>query len=203
MTPPRGWPRSARPLLVVAAGRDRLVSPHLSRVLANGIPNAKLVEIENAPHGINLERADEVNAIIGSWLRGPWLTMRRTSEIAKTLHDLADAMEMTGAVAFRVKAVRGGARIIETLNDPAIERLQAKTLTEVKGIGEEHCAADRRAGHHGQDRRAGGSPRSGCRPSCSRSPRSKRDRGPKTAQLIHEKAGRRLHWTKLEAAGRR
>ncbi len=59
------------------------------------------------------------------------------SSIARALLDLADAMEMTGGAdaAFKVKALRGGAKAIEAMPDLAAERLAAGTLTGVAGIG--------------------------------------------------------------------
>src|SRR5689334_10864773 len=59
-------------------------------------------------------------------------------EIARALYDLADAIEMAGAAEsqFRVRAMRSGARIVEGLTEPAVEKLHAGTLTKVKGIGE-------------------------------------------------------------------
>jgi DNA polymerase (family 10) len=58
-------------------------------------------------------------------------------EIARALHDLADAIELVGDAdaQFRVRALRGGARIVEAMQEQAAERLAAGTLKSVKGIG--------------------------------------------------------------------
>lgn len=60
-------PRIAVPTLVVATARDVLVSPHLSRELAAGIPGAELVEID-AGHGPGVEARDEWLAAIRKFL---------------------------------------------------------------------------------------------------------------------------------------
>ncbi|MFF5987906.1 alpha/beta fold hydrolase [Prauserella flavalba] len=59
----------AVPTLVVATTVDGLVRPSLSRELADGIPGAKLVEIE-AGHDIATEARDEWLAAIRSFLDG-------------------------------------------------------------------------------------------------------------------------------------
>jgi pimeloyl-ACP methyl ester carboxylesterase len=56
------------PTLVVVGGGDRLVPPAATRKLAQLVPNARLVEIPGAPHGMNLERSAEVNVILEGWL---------------------------------------------------------------------------------------------------------------------------------------
>lgn len=57
-----------RPTLVVTGTQDRLVPPAQSRLLAAGIPGARLVEIEGATHGLTLERYEELNTILDGWL---------------------------------------------------------------------------------------------------------------------------------------
>ncbi|WP_328603951.1 alpha/beta hydrolase [Amycolatopsis sp. NBC_00345] len=57
----------AVPTLVIATSLDGLASPTLSRELADGIPGAKLVEIE-AGHNIGVEARDEWLAAIGPFL---------------------------------------------------------------------------------------------------------------------------------------
>ncbi len=60
------------------------------------------------------------------------------AEIARALYELADALEIGGGgdAAFRVRALRQGARTIDGLADSAADRLVAGTLTQVRGIGE-------------------------------------------------------------------
>ena len=59
-------------------------------------------------------------------------------DIARALVDLADALEMTGEreAAFKVKAMRAGARAVEALTEPAVELWAAGKLRSVRGIGE-------------------------------------------------------------------
>jgi DNA polymerase (family 10) len=60
------------------------------------------------------------------------------ADIARALLDLADAMEQLGEAdtRFRAKALRAGARAIEALAQPAVDRLAAGSLTDEKGIGD-------------------------------------------------------------------
>ena len=56
--------------------------------------------------------------------------------IAKTLNQLADLMEFTGANAFRLRAYRNGARIIKELPDSVAGKLESgEDLTKLDGIG--------------------------------------------------------------------
>ena len=56
--------------------------------------------------------------------------------IAKTLNQLADLMEFTGANAFRLRAYRNGARVIKELPDSVAGKLEAgDDLTKLDGIG--------------------------------------------------------------------
>lgn len=57
------------PVHVIGAEHDTLVPPWKSQELAELIPGAELTVIENAPHGINWERAEEFNALVLDWLR--------------------------------------------------------------------------------------------------------------------------------------
>ena len=57
------------PTLVVTGDRDKLVPPAQSRAIAERIPGARLVEIEGGTHGLPLERAAELNALLSGWLR--------------------------------------------------------------------------------------------------------------------------------------
>jgi DNA polymerase (family 10) len=60
------------------------------------------------------------------------------ADVARALHDLADALEMTGEkdAAFKVRALRSGARIVDALAEPAAALLAGNRLRAVKGIGE-------------------------------------------------------------------
>jgi pimeloyl-ACP methyl ester carboxylesterase len=55
------------PTLVALGTADALVPPELSRLLASGIEGARLVEIENGPHGLNFECAESVNKLLSLW----------------------------------------------------------------------------------------------------------------------------------------
>jgi DNA polymerase (family 10) len=57
------------------------------------------------------------------------------TEIAKVLFELADVLELSEEPAFKVRAFRSAAQIIEKLAEPAHDLLQKGTLTKVKGIG--------------------------------------------------------------------
>ncbi len=61
-------PSVRTPTLVVTGDKDRLVPPAQSRILAEAIPGARLVEIAGGTHGLTLERADELNELLESWL---------------------------------------------------------------------------------------------------------------------------------------
>ncbi|MEL7496241.1 MAG: DNA polymerase/3'-5' exonuclease PolX [Planctomycetota bacterium] len=57
-------------------------------------------------------------------------------KIAKTLHQLADLLEFTGANAFRLRAYRNGARVIEELSESIKTKIEAgEDLTKLDGIG--------------------------------------------------------------------
>lgn len=56
-------------------------------------------------------------------------------EIAEALEQIAELMEIKGENPFRSRAYQNGARIVEGLSDLE-KRIEEKTLTEVKGIGE-------------------------------------------------------------------
>lgn len=67
-----GTPRLAElagiPTLVLSAAHDRIAPPELGRALAAGIPGARYVEIPDAAHGVIIQRADEVNALLSEHL---------------------------------------------------------------------------------------------------------------------------------------
>ncbi|MBI3952168.1 MAG: alpha/beta fold hydrolase [Acidobacteria bacterium] len=56
------------PTLVVTGDQDLFVPPENSRNLANLIPNAKLVVIEGAGHGVFMEQTDEFNRVVLQFL---------------------------------------------------------------------------------------------------------------------------------------
>ena len=58
-------------------------------------------------------------------------------DIARTLYDLADSLEMSGDddAAFKVRAIRAGARIVDAMQEPVAEVMAAGRLKDVKGIG--------------------------------------------------------------------
>jgi len=59
-------------------------------------------------------------------------------DIARTLYDLADVLEMSGDrdAQFKVRALRAGARIVDALVEPVADLIAANKLKDVKGIGE-------------------------------------------------------------------
>jgi pimeloyl-ACP methyl ester carboxylesterase len=57
-----------KPTLVVSAVHDPIAPPRFGRALANGIPGARYLEIENASHGLPIHRADVVNTLLDEHL---------------------------------------------------------------------------------------------------------------------------------------
>ncbi|HEX8907135.1 MAG TPA: alpha/beta fold hydrolase, partial [Longimicrobiaceae bacterium] len=57
------------PALVVTAEHDPIARPESGRALAAGIPGARYVEFADASHGLPIQRADEVNALLLEHLR--------------------------------------------------------------------------------------------------------------------------------------
>ncbi|HEX8245578.1 MAG TPA: alpha/beta hydrolase [Longimicrobium sp.] len=57
------------PTLVVSAAHDPIARPESGRALAAGIAGARYVEFADASHGLPLQRADEVNALLLEHLR--------------------------------------------------------------------------------------------------------------------------------------
>ena len=58
------------PTLVIVGTRDRLIKPVSSRVIADRIPNAKLVEVEGGSHYLSFEMNNVFNREVLSFLRG-------------------------------------------------------------------------------------------------------------------------------------
>jgi len=56
------------PTMVMLGTEDRLVLPKLTRRLAQLIPDAELVELPGAPHGLIMEHADEVNPLLEDFM---------------------------------------------------------------------------------------------------------------------------------------
>ena len=57
------------PTLVVSAAHDPIARPASGRALAAGIPGARYVEFADASHGLPIQRAGEVNALLLEHLR--------------------------------------------------------------------------------------------------------------------------------------
>ena len=52
------------PTLVLSATHDRIALPRFGRALANAIPGARYVEVENAGHGVPIQCASRVNELL-------------------------------------------------------------------------------------------------------------------------------------------
>jgi pimeloyl-ACP methyl ester carboxylesterase len=57
--------------LVITGAEDRIVSPHSSEVLADKIPNAKLIMVKDGSHGFNVEMTSRFNREVLDFLRAP------------------------------------------------------------------------------------------------------------------------------------
>jgi pimeloyl-ACP methyl ester carboxylesterase len=57
------------PTLVITGTKDRLVRPSCSEVIANLIPNAKLVRVDGGSHGFFIEMSDRFNKEVLDFLR--------------------------------------------------------------------------------------------------------------------------------------
>ena len=62
---PRLAELSSIPVLVVSATHDRIALPRYGRELTDAIGGAHFVEIPDAGHGVTIQRAEEVNALLG------------------------------------------------------------------------------------------------------------------------------------------
>ncbi len=61
---PRLGELAGTPTLVVSAAHDPIAPPSSGRALAAAIPGARYVEFADASHGLPIQRADEVNALL-------------------------------------------------------------------------------------------------------------------------------------------
>jgi pimeloyl-ACP methyl ester carboxylesterase len=52
------------PSLVLSAAHDRIAPPRIGRAVAASIPGARFVEIPDASHGVTIQRADRINALL-------------------------------------------------------------------------------------------------------------------------------------------
>jgi pimeloyl-ACP methyl ester carboxylesterase len=57
--------------LVITGAEDRIVSPHCSEVLADKIPNAKLIMVKDGSHGFNVEMTSRFNREVLEFLKAP------------------------------------------------------------------------------------------------------------------------------------
>ncbi len=57
------------PTLIISGNEDTIVPPENSRILAEGIPDAELVELDGAGHGFLAEKAAAANKAVLSFLR--------------------------------------------------------------------------------------------------------------------------------------
>ena len=57
------------PTLIISGTADQVVPPENSRILAERIPGARLVELEGAGHGFLAEKAEETNSTVLAFLR--------------------------------------------------------------------------------------------------------------------------------------
>jgi pimeloyl-ACP methyl ester carboxylesterase len=58
------------PTLVVSATHDRIAPPFAGRAMAEGIPGARYVEIPDGSHGVTVQLADRINALLLEHLNG-------------------------------------------------------------------------------------------------------------------------------------
>jgi pimeloyl-ACP methyl ester carboxylesterase len=57
------------PVLVVGARHDRIATPEMVRALAHSIPGSKLVEFDDAAHGVTITHAEAINALVDGHLK--------------------------------------------------------------------------------------------------------------------------------------
>ena len=61
---PRLGELAGLPSLVVSAAHDPIATPSAGRILTDGIPGSRYVEISDASHGLPITHADQVNALL-------------------------------------------------------------------------------------------------------------------------------------------
>jgi len=61
-------PRIACPALILCGRQDALTPPALSREMAEAIPGARLVELDECGHLASLEQPEAVNDALEEWL---------------------------------------------------------------------------------------------------------------------------------------
>jgi pimeloyl-ACP methyl ester carboxylesterase len=61
---PRLHDLAGLPTLVVAARYDRIARPEVVRALASSIAGSRLVEFDDAAHGVTIQCADRINALL-------------------------------------------------------------------------------------------------------------------------------------------
>ena len=66
-----GLPAISCPTLVLCGEDDALTPPHLHEELADGIPGARLIQIDHCGHLSTLERPEEVTRAMRAWLETP------------------------------------------------------------------------------------------------------------------------------------
>lgn len=55
--------------MVITGGKDRIIKPSSSEVMAKLIPNAKLVRVEGGSHALNAEMSGRFNKEVLDFLR--------------------------------------------------------------------------------------------------------------------------------------
>jgi len=58
------------PTLVITGTKDRVIKPSSSEVIANLIPNAKLIKVDDGSHGFNIEMRSRFNREVLDFLKG-------------------------------------------------------------------------------------------------------------------------------------
>jgi len=58
------------PTLVMSADQDPVAPPEIGRALAAAIPGARFVEIDGAAHGVTMQCADRVTALLAEHFAG-------------------------------------------------------------------------------------------------------------------------------------
>jgi pimeloyl-ACP methyl ester carboxylesterase len=72
------------PTLVVSATHDRMAPPFAGRILADGIPGARYVEIPDAAHGVTVQQPDRINALLLEHLGAAEASLRAPTSASGT-----------------------------------------------------------------------------------------------------------------------